>query len=482
MTTMSIGKIIAWQANRRPDHPALTYENQTLSWLELEQRTNRLARVYQQRSVAQDDLVTIALTNSIEFYESAIAVWKLGATPQPVSSRLPPVERRGIVELANPKLIVGAEPGAFGERAVIESGFEPDADISDTPFPSLIARHWKAPTSGGSTGRPKLIISELPGAFDPQEPRFNMHLDRAHLVVGPLYHNGPFTSSMFALFMGNHVVVLPRFDPLRTLECIERYQIDYMMMVPTMMHRIWRLDEELRKGFDLSSLRVLLHMAAPCPLWLKEAWIDWLGPEQIHELYAGTEQQCVTWITGTEWLSHRGSVGRPVMGQIKILNEVGDELPPGEIGEVFMMPDGGQGSTYHYVGAEAKHIEGWETLGDLGWLDEEGYLYLADRQSDMILRGGANIYPAEVEAAIEAHPKVRSSAVIGLPDEELGARIHAIVDVSEPLNDEEILSHLAERLVRYKIPESFEYVEEPLRGDDGKVRRAALRAARIGSN
>ena len=154
MTTISIGKIIAWQANRRPDHPALTYENQTLSWLELEQRTNRLARVYQQRSVAQDDLVTIALANSIEFYESAIAVWKLGATPQPVSSRLPPVERRGIVELANPKLIVGAEPGAFGERAVIESGFEPDADISDTPFPSLIARHWKAPTSGGAPGGP----------------------------------------------------------------------------------------------------------------------------------------------------------------------------------------------------------------------------------------------------------------------------------------------------------------------------------------
>lgn len=428
MAMMSISELIGWQAQRRPNHPALTFEHQTLSWLQLEQRTNRLARAYQQLGVEQDDRVTIALANSIEFYEAAIAAWK------------------------------------------------PDS------LPPRTSRYWKAPTSGGSTGRPKLIISEAPGTFDPEAPAFNMQLDRAHLVTGPLYHNGPFTVSMHALFAGNHIVVLPRFDPLRTLECIERYAIDYMMMVPTMMHRIWRLDEDVRRGFDLSSLRVLLHMAAPCPSWLKAAWIDWLGPDRIHELYAGTEQQCATWITGTEWLEHRGSVGKPLMGQIKILNESGEELPAGEIGEVYMMPDTGPGSTYHYIGAEAQRIDGWETLGDLGWLDDDGYLYLGDRQSDMILRGGANIYPAEVEAAIDAHLKVRSSAVIGLPDEDLGARVHAIVNASETLRDEELLAHLVERLVRYKIPESFEYVNEPLRGGDGKVRRSALRATRIDPN
>ena len=550
---MPIGDLIGWQATRRPHAPALTCEDQTLSWAALEQRTNRLARAVSAarrgrclfatfmvlsvipntgaglvaalrhqlggKSGAPHGIVSAlmlphvlrwnlpaaieplahaarslgvagdttdseaAALNLVEaFYEAAIAAWKLGATPQPISARLPLRERQEIVDLADPKLIVGAESGAFGEREVIEPGFEPAADISDAPLPSRTARHWKAPTSGGSTGRPKLIVSALPGESDPQAPRFYMEADRAHLVTGPLYHNGPFVFSMFALFAGNHVVIMPRFDALRTLECIEQYHIDYMMMVPTMMHRIWRLDEAVRRGFDLSSLRVLLHLAAPCPTWLKEAWIDWLGPERIHELYAGTEQQCITWITGTEWLAHRGSVGRPVAGRLKILNETGDEAPPGEVGEVYMMPDDGPGATYHYVGAEAKSIEGWETLGDLGWVDEEGYLYLADRQSDMILRGGANIYPAEVEAAIEAHPQVRSCAVIGLPDEEMGARIHAIVDAYEAIGDDELFAHLAERLVRYKIPESFEYVEEPLRGDDGKVRRAALRAARLDSH
>jgi bile acid-coenzyme A ligase len=252
------------------------------------------------------------------------------------------------------------------------------------------------------------------------------------------------------------------------------------MLVPTMMHRIWRLGAEVRNRFDLSSLRVMLHMAAPCPTWLKEAWIEWLGPERVHELYAGTEQQSTTIITGTEWLAHRGSVGKPVAGgRMKILDAEGRELPPGAVGEVYMRPDTGPGSTYHYVGAEPKRVDGWESLGDMGWMDEEGYLYLADRQTDMILRGGANIYPAEVEAAIDAHPRVRSSAVIGLPDEELGQRVHAIVDAPGGVTDEELRAHLAERLAYNKIPHSFERASEPLRGDDGKVRRSALRAQRM---
>ena len=476
MAIMSIGRIIGSLAEQCPHRPAITCEGRTVTWLELDRHTNRLARAYEQLGVVQNDLVTIGLPNGLEFYESALAIWKLGATPQPVSPRLPKLEREAIVELADPKIVIGVEPGALGARTTLAAGFSPALSFPDTPLPERWTRRWKAMTSGGSTGRPKIIVSEFPGDFDPEQDLLQMLPQRAHLVPGPLYHNGPFLFSMYALFLGNHLVVLPRFDALRSLESIEQYCIDYVMLVPTMMHRIWRLGAEVCNRHDLSSLRVMVHLAAPCPPWLKEAWIGWLGPERVHELYGGTEAQSATWITGTEWLAHRGSVGKPLAGgRMKVVDEYGNELRPGAVGEIYMMPDAGPGSTYHYIGAEPRSLEGWESLGDMGWMDEEGYLYLADRRRDMILRGGANIYPAEVEAAIDSHPKVRSSVVIGVPDEDLGERVHAIVDAPEGVTNDELLAHLAERLVQYKIPQSFEYVLEPLRDDAGKVRRSAFR-------
>jgi bile acid-coenzyme A ligase len=301
------------------------------------------------------------------------------------------------------------------------------------------------------------------------------------LVPGPLYHNGPFMSSMSTLFVGGTLVVMSHFDAEQALQLIERHRVQYVMMVPTMMHRIWRLGDEGRARYDLSSLERIMHLGAPCPIWLKQAFIDWLGPERIAELYAGTEAQGVTIITGSEWLAHRGSVGKAQRGsQIKILDEHGNELPPGQIGEVYMLPERGQGSTYRYIGAESKSRDGWESLGDIGYLDAEGYLYLADRQTDMILCGGANVYPAEVESAIDTHPAVRSSAVIGLPDDDLGNVVHAIVDIADNQLDAETLrAQLGEQLARYKVPRSFEFVREPLRDDAGKVRRSALRKQRV---
>jgi bile acid-coenzyme A ligase len=220
---------------------------------------------------------------------------------------------------------------------------------------------------------------------------------------------------------------------------------------------------------------------APSPVWLKRAWIEWLGPERIYEAYGGTERSGGTMISGVEWLAHPGSVGRPTGGRrIRVLRPDGSECGPGEVGELYMMPPGGQGSTYRYVGADATATaDGWETLGDLGYLDAEGWLYLVERKVDMILVGGANVYPAEVEAALDEHPAVRSSAVIGLPDEDLGNRVHAIVDATAPVSAEALRAHLAERLVAYKIPRSFEFVSELLRDDAGKLRRSALREARL---
>ncbi|MFP8879759.1 MAG: AMP-binding protein, partial [Myxococcota bacterium] len=221
---------------------------------------------------------------------------------------------------------------------------------------------------------------------------------------------------------------------------------------------------------------------APSPDWLKRAWIDWLGSDRIFEAYGGSERIAGTLISGTEWLAHPGSVGKPTGDRrVLILGPDGNPRPAGEIGEVFMMPPGGQGSTYRYIGAESTATaDGWESLGDLGYLDEAGYLYLVDRKTDMIVTGGANVYPAEVEAALDAHPKVRSSAVVGLPDEDLGQRIHAIFEAVEALTDTELREHLADRLARHKIPRSFERVSEPLRDDAGKLRRSALRDARVG--
>jgi bile acid-coenzyme A ligase len=212
----------------------------------------------------------------------------------------------------------------------------------------------------------------------------------------------------------------------------------------------------------------------------KEAWIDWLGPDRIYELYAGTEAQAVTVITGTEWLEHRGSVGRVTTGEIKICDENGADMPVGAEGEVWMRSSRAV-PTYRYVGAEPKRLDGgWESLGDHGWFDRDGYLFLGDRVQDMILSGGANIYPAEVEAAIDEHPAVHSCAVIGLPSEEWGNDFHAVVEADGTvLTEIDLLEFVAARLARYKLPRTVEFVDRPLRDDAGKIRRSALRAERL---
>lgn len=478
MAATSISRLITGNAEADPDRPAITHEGATVTRKEFDLYTNRLARAYEQLGVKQDDLVTVALPNSIEFYEACVAIWKLGATPQPVSARLPQAEQDAIVELANPSLVVGANPASLPNRQVVPAGFEPDPSLSDGLLPDRVATYWKAPTSGGSTGRPKIIVAASPGQFDFETARpLRQEKDRAQLVPGPLYHNAPFAFSMQGLCLGNHIVVMTRFDAEETLRLIEEFRIDWMMMVPTMMLRIWKLPEVTRNQYDLSSLRIMLHLAAPCPAWLKEEWIKWLGGERVHELFAGTESTGATWITGDEWMEHRGSVGK-LLGEtkVKVVDENGNELPPGEVGEIFMLPPGGQGSTYHYIGADPKAIDGgWESLGDMGYVDEERYIYLSDRKTDMILSGGANIYPAEVEAAIDAFAGVRSSAVIGLPDEDMGQVVHGILDMpGKTASAEELTAFLSERLSRYKIPRSFEFVSEPLRDDAGKTRRSAL--------
>jgi bile acid-coenzyme A ligase len=300
------------------------------------------------------------------------------------------------------------------------------------------------------------------------------------VIPAPLYHNGPIVWSCSAWLAGSHVVVLPRFEAEATLAAIDHYQADTVYLVPTMMKRIWRLPDEVRSSYDMSSLKSVWHLAEPCPEWLKQAWIDWLGPDRIYELYGGTEAQGATVITGTEWLAHRGSVGKSISSSIMVCDPDGNELPPGQAGEIWMRPAADR-PTYRYIGATARTREGgWESLGDLGRLDEDGYLYLGDRMQDMILTGGANVYPAEVEAALQEHPAVRSVIVIGLPDEEMGNIVHAIVEADEEAVPRvELLEFASQRIARYKVPRSIEYVDLALRDDAGKARRSALRSERV---
>lgn len=478
-----MGLLPAHHAQAGPDRPAVTMGDAQLSWAELEARANQRARAYQSLGVRAGDFVTIALPNGFEFYETSFAIWKLGATPNVVSSKLPRAELDAILELVRPSLLVAELPAAPAGITLYAKDSQAHRSHPADPVRVQVAAHWKAMTSGGSTGRPKVIVDHNPAAWDPSAGVLLQQPGNTVLNPGPLYHNAPFSVVHAALFVGGHVVEMGRFDPLQALELIERHRVEWVNLVPTMMNRIWRLPEGQRQAFDLSSLRTVFHMASACPPWLKERWIEWLGPERIWELYGGTERQGSTVIGGTEWLTHRGSVGRVQPGsRMQVMNEAGEPCAPGEVGEVFFLPDLGAGATYHYVGADPKRQGEWESIGDLGYLDEEGYLYLVDRRTDMIVSGGANVYPAEVEAALDAHPQVATSAVIGLPDDDLGQRVHAIVQASPAAGApdlDELRAFLAERLVRYKIPRTFEIVDEALRDDAGKTRRSALREARL---
>ena len=481
MPILSYGRALSRNADCKGEAVAFVHDGRSTTHAELEANANRLARAYARLGVVEGDFVTIALPNGVEFVQSLFACWKLGATPQPVSPRLPQQERDAIIGLVDPKLIVGVPGGDLEGRTVLASGFDASSEDSSR-LPDRVSRYRMAVCSGGSTGRPKVIVDHIPGQLDPDAAFHGLGPGASILVPGPLYHSGPLINCMTILLGGGKVVIMSRFDAAEALDLIAEHRLQLAIFVPTMLLRIWKLPEEQRNGFDLSSIHRVVSSSASLPDWLQREWIDWIGPDRVWEAYGGSERIGGTIISGREWLEKPGSVGRVSEGRkLKIVDPDGKPLGPGEVGDIYCLPPGGPGSTYHYLGAEPLRLEdGWETLGDMGYLDDDGYLFLADRRTDLIISGGSNVYPAEVEGAIESHPEVLSCAVIGLPDEDLGATVHAIVQSTSPIEDEELRLHLRDRLVRYKIPRSFEFVGEALKDDGGKVRRAALRAARVG--
>jgi bile acid-coenzyme A ligase len=470
-----IGTQFSKLAEIAPDEPAVTCEGRTLTRGELDTSTNRLARAYADLGVRQGDYVTIVLPNSIEWIQAALAAWKLGAVPQPLSARLPDAELEGLLDLKPRALLVGRED----PRAVIPSlpgDFSPDPGVSDAPLPEAVSPTWKALGSGGSTGRPKLIEAggdgRFPGALAGQ-PMGAQEGD-TQLIAVPLSHNTGMTTATIGLLMRQHLVLMPRFDAAEYLRLIAEHRVDFIAVVPTMMQRLLPVYRANPDAYDLSSIRRLWHVGAPCPPAVKEAWIELLGPEVVWELYGGTELQAIAVLSGTQWLEHRGSVGIVVAGEMKVLDDDGNECPPGVVGEIYMRPSPGSPPTYRYVGATAKSRDGWDSLGDLGFFDEDGYLYLNDRRVDMFTVGGRNVYPAEIESALSAHPKVLSCLAVGVPDEDLGQVPYVIVQ-ADGLDEADVIAFLSERIASYKVPRTVEFSDTPLRDDAGKARRSAVR-------
>ncbi len=478
-----IGTQISRLAVEDPDAPAVSHNGRTLTRGQLESMTNRLARAYSERGVRQGDYVTIALPNSIEWVAAVVATWKLGAIPQPLSARLPDAEYADLLDLRERALLVG-RPDPRGVVRAVPGDFDP-GDVSDAPLPEVVSPSLKSMASGGSTGRPKLIEAGGDGRFQGTLVAAlmgNLATD-TQLVSVPLSHNTGFTSATMALSTGQHLVVMSRFDPTEFLRLIAEYRVNYLATVPTIMQRLLPIYRAAPDDFDLSSVRRWWHLAAPCPPTVKEAWIEILGPEVVWELYGGTELQALTFISGAEWLSHRGSVGRVVSGEMRVLDDAGGQCPPGVIGEIYLRPRPGSSPTYRYIGSTAKSRDGWDSLGDLGWFDEEGYLYLADRRVDMFTVGGRNVYPAEIENALSEHPAVLSCLVVGVPHEDLGQVPHVLVQAQAAgadgaLDDVGVTAFVAQRLADYKVPRSVRFVDAPhLRDDDARQRPAAPRSA-----
>jgi bile acid-coenzyme A ligase len=476
-----IGTQISVLAQLAPDEPAVTCDGRTTTRAELDRSTNRLARAYAERGVGVGDYVTIVLPNSIELIQAAVACWKLGAVPQPLSARLPAAEFEGLLDLKARALLVGRDDPR-GEIPSVPAGFRPDPATSDAALPEAVSPCWRSIASGGSTGRPKLVEAGGDGRLSTALGYLTgMQDGGVNLISVPLTHTTGFTTAVIALLMRNHLVLLSRFEPHEFLRLVTEHRVTWLATVPTIMQRLLPVYRADPGAYDLSSIRRFWHLGAPCPPAVKQAWIDLLGPEVIWELYGGTELQALTFISGDQWLTHRGSVGIVVAGEMKVLDDDGKPCPSGVVGEIYMRPSPGSAPTYRYIGVTAKSRDGWDSLGDLGHFDDDGFLYLSDRRVDMFTVGGRNVYPAEIENALSAHPDVLSCLVVGVPDPnagDLGQVPHALVQAIDgsALDEEAVQAFLSERVATYKVPRTVEFVDTALRDDAGKARRSAVRA------
>lgn len=466
-------------SEERPDdvayvHLGMDGTERTHTWRELEQRSSQVAAAMAARGVGFGDLVGLGIRNSPELVFAVLGAWKLGAIPVPVRWDVPEWELERLKETVDPKLYVSPDDVAWIDAT------ESDP-VSDLPL--VVSPHVNGICSSGSTGTPKVILLDAPAVFNPlyitpiAENWMRITRPQRILVLAPMYHINAF-ATLHSMLTGDRLFVLEKFDAARIVDTIERHRITTFTATPTMLQRIADLpgvDER-----DLSSLEWILQGAAPMPRSLVHRWADLIGAEKIIMAYGGTEALGLTVLDGTEWLAHEGSVGRGFRdAELRILDDEGNDLPTGEVGHIYMRTTAGySGATYL---GEVPQIpmtpDGFGSYGDMGHLDDHGYLYLADRRVDLIISGGANIFPAEVEAALIDHPKIADVVVIGLKDDEWGQRVHAIIEPADPADPpsfDDVKAYAKARLLPYKVPKTIELVEAIPRSEAMKVNRGRL--------
>lgn len=491
-------------AKSQPDHPAVIMagSGEQITYKQMDDAANRIAQWMRAQGMQPGDAFGLLMENSLHYYEIYWASQRSGLVMVPISTHLTAAEIAYILEDSDAKLlitsrkfdgVVEALPGhgvdlpvlTFGGGAQDILSAQPATPIADQSIGRVMLY------SSGTTGRPKGILPAPPEDPSVEAPTPLMGLatmgfqikgdsKSVYLSPAPLYHAAPLSWSTTIHRLGGTVVVMEKFDPEGVLAAIEKYGVTDSQWVPTHFVRMLKLPEEVRSKYDLSTHGSAIHAAAPCPADIKEAMINWWGPI-IFEYYAGSEGNGMTMIGSADWMTHRGSVGRAILGTIHICDEDDEELPAGEEGTVFF--ESPYPFQYHKDPSktkEATHPKGWTTLGDIGRLDEEGFLYLTDRRSNMIISGGVNIYPQEIENLLVTHDKVMDAAVIGAPCPEMGEKVVAVVqpvsmeDAGEAL-EAELTEYLSGELARLKMPRLFDFRAELPREANGKLYKRKLK-------
>ncbi|MFA1547848.1 AMP-binding protein [Actinomadura chokoriensis] len=512
---MSVEDVGFYQiAQNHPERRAVLAPGGPVTYGELHAEVNRLSHALGDIGLRPGDALATVLGNRREFLTVMLAAMQSGLYLVPVSRHLATPEIAYILADSGAKAVV-TESGFAGQvaRAADEAGLPAAGRVSADPaegyrsMAGLCAAGSADPPgkrqmgsvmlyTSGTTGRPKGVrrpLMDIPPelVFEVMRQTLMRHLslepgdDEVHLVVGPLYHSAPCVHSLMALSLGHAVVISSHFRPEETLELIQRHRVTNSLMVPTMFHRMLGLPDEVRARYDVSSLRQVFHTAAPIPLETKQRMMDWWGPV-LYEYYGSTESGPVVVATPQEWLAHPGTVGRAVEGvQIKILDPEGAELPPGETGLIYA--SGQPGFEYHDdPDKTAASMRGdFYTPGDLGRLDDDGWLYMSDRRTDLIISGGVNIYPAEIESVLLQHPAVGDAVVIGVPDDDWGQRVVALVEPAEGAEPGEelaadLLAHCEPRLAKLKHPRRLEFRESLPRTPSGKLSRRRVREDYLG--
>jgi len=496
-------------AAKTPRRPAyvMAQSGKRISFAELEATSNQGAHLFRSLGLNRGDHIAICLENHPAFLAICWAAFRSGLYFTAISYRLQPDEVEYIVNDCGARVLVTSalltetfngfkdklvnNPRCYMLDGVVDGCESWEAAIAAMPTTRIADESYGQSLlySSGTTGRPKGIKKPLVDTPFAEEPtatrlaraRYEFDEDTVYLSPAPLYHAAPLGFNMNVLRNGGTSIVMEHYDSEAALSLIERYRITHSQWVPTMFVRMLKLPEEVRRSYDVSSLKYAIHAAAPCPVAVKEAMIKWWGPV-IYEYYAGTEGNGSTAITSEEWLRHKGSVGQAAGNcTIHILDDDGRELPLGEVGTVYF-EGGGQFEYLHDRDKTeaSRSREGWSTLGDVGYLDEEGYLYLTDRKSFMIISGGVNIYPQEAEDALITHPKVTDVAVFGIPNEEFGEEVKAVVQPADmadagPELEAELIAWVRSKISHIKCPRSIDFLAELPRHPTGKLYKRLLK-------